>query len=95
MPEPGLVDRQALLAWVSTARARSDLPRLIRRLILETTPAGVRVGMPADEGVQSGGWDGTARSPESIRWVPAQTADKPRVNRVCQSVAMGRRRNVR
>ena len=70
MPEPGLVDRQELLAWVSTDRARSDLPRLIRRLILEMTPASVRVGMPADEGVQSGGWDGTVRSPETIRWVP-------------------------
>ena len=70
MPEPGLVDRQGLLAWASTAGARSELPRLIRRLILETTSAGVRVGMPADEGIQSGGWDGTVRSPETIRWVP-------------------------
>ena len=70
MPEPGLVDRQGLLAWANTASARFELPRLIRRLILETTTALVRVGMPADEGIQSGGWDGTVRSPENIRWVP-------------------------
>ena len=26
--------------------------------------------MPAGEGVSVGGWDGTVRSPENIRWVP-------------------------
>ena len=70
MTEPGLVDRQGLLEWVNKAEARSELPRLIRRLILESTPASVQIGMPAEEGIQSRGWDGTVRSPENIRWVP-------------------------
>ena len=70
MTEPGLVDRQGLLEWVNRAEARSELPRLVRRLILESTPASVQVGMPAEEGIQSRGWDGTVRSPENIRWVP-------------------------
>lgn len=70
MTEAGLVDRRGLLEWANRIEARSDLPRLIRKLILETTPVSVRIGMPADEGVQSGDWDGTVRSPRNVRWVP-------------------------
>ena len=70
MTDPGLVGRRGLLSWADNAEARSELPRLIRNLILETTPASVRIGMPAGEGIQSAGWDGTVRSPEEFRLVP-------------------------
>ena len=70
MSEPGLVDQSTLRAWADRVEARTELPRLVRRLILETTPPAVQIGMPAGEGVSVGGWDGTVRSPENIRWVP-------------------------
>ena len=51
--------------------ARTELPRLIRRLILETTPGLVGLGMPAGEGTSLSGWDGTCKATASTPWVPA------------------------
>ena len=48
----------------------TQLPRLVRQLVLETTPALVEVDFPADQGVYAGGWDGIVRSTESTSWVP-------------------------
>ncbi len=67
---PGLADREKLLQWGRTLVAKSELPRLIRRLVLESAPSVTRLGFPADEGVVLGGWDGTVRSTEATAYVP-------------------------
>jgi hypothetical protein len=70
MPRPGLIDQQELLRWANTVSARSDFPRLIRRLILETGRGVVQLGFPAGEGVSAGSWDGTVRSTEATAFIP-------------------------
>ena len=71
MPRFGTVDRGELARWADEVSARTELPRLIRRLILETTPGLVELGMPAGEGTSLRGWDGTVKSAEATLWVPA------------------------
>ncbi|WPF66917.1 MULTISPECIES: hypothetical protein [unclassified Corynebacterium] len=66
----GYIDRSKLKAWADTRRAESEFPRLIRRLILETTPGLVQLGMPAGEGVAAGDWDGFVQAAEATAWVP-------------------------
>jgi hypothetical protein len=70
MPRLGLIDQQELLRWANTVSARSDFPRLIRRLILETGRGVVQLGFPAGEGVSAGSWDGTVRSTEATAFIP-------------------------
>jgi hypothetical protein len=70
MSRPGLADRQELLRWADSIGSRSELPRLIRKLILETGKGVVELGFPAGEGVGAGDWDGTARATESSAHVP-------------------------
>ncbi|MCL6422721.1 hypothetical protein Bequi_04855 [Brachybacterium sp. JHP9] len=41
----------------------------MRRLILETTPGLVELGMPAGDGVAAGDWDGSVRTAEATAWV--------------------------
>ena len=59
-----------LKLWANTVQAESEFPRLIRRLIFETTPGLIEVGVPAGDSVRSGGWDGTCRSTTATPWVP-------------------------
>lgn len=70
MSRPGFADRSKLRDWADTKQSQSDFPRLIRRLILETTPGLVELGMPAAEGVAAGKWDGSVRTASSNAWVP-------------------------
>ncbi|GIU85995.1 MAG: hypothetical protein KatS3mg009_0510 [Acidimicrobiia bacterium] len=70
MSRPGFADRNKLRDWADTTQSQSDFPRLIRRLILETTPGLVELGMPAAEGVAAGKWDGWVRAASSNAWVP-------------------------
>jgi len=67
---PGLAGRKDLLQWADTIAARSDFPRLIRRLILETGRGVFELGVPAGEGVSTSGWDGTVRASEATAYVP-------------------------
>jgi hypothetical protein len=71
MTQPGLVDRRGLLNWADSIGARSELPRLIRRLILETGRGIVELGFAAGEGVSAGNWDGSVRASEDAPYVPA------------------------
>lgn len=66
----GYIDRNRLQNWADTRPAQADLPRLVRRLILETTPGLVELGMPAGDGVAAGDWDGSVRTAEATVWVP-------------------------
>lgn len=70
MYRPGFADRSKLRTWADTVASKTEFPRLVRRLILETTPGLVGLGMPAGEGVAAGSWDGTARSTAASPWVP-------------------------
>lgn len=70
MARPGLIDRQGLLMWADSIAARSELPRLIRRLILETGHGVVQLGFPASEGVSAASWDGTVRAVGDGVYVP-------------------------
>ncbi len=70
MARPGFADRQRLKTWADAVPSQTEFPRLVRRLILETTPGLVELGMPAGEGVAAGGWDGTVKSTAGNTWVP-------------------------
>jgi hypothetical protein len=70
MTRPGYVDRNKLQSWADTRPSQSEFPRLVRRLILETTPGLVELGMPAGDGVAAGDWDGSVRTTEATAWVP-------------------------
>lgn len=71
MASLGLADQTDLLRWADSRSAPADLPRLIRRLILETGRGVVQLGFPGGEGIAGGGWDGTARASENTAYVPA------------------------
>lgn len=70
MARPGYADRNSLAVWARTREAQSELPRLVRRLILETCQGLVELGMPAGDGVAAGGWDGSVRATAGNAWVP-------------------------
>jgi hypothetical protein len=67
----GLVDQTELVRWADSREAPGDLPRLIRRLILETGRGVVQLGFPGGEGIATGSWDGTARATVDTAFVPA------------------------
>ena len=67
----GLVDQTELARWADSRGAPGDLPRLIRRLILETGRGVVQLGFPGGEGIATGGWDGTVRATEATAFIPA------------------------
>src|ERR1700749_1555424 len=70
MSARNLLSRHDLLQWADTTPAGSELPRLIRRLILETGHGVVQLGFPAGEGVRAGSWDGTLRATEGAPYIP-------------------------
>lgn len=70
MELPGFADQKDLLQWADSRAAQADLPRLVRRLILETGSGVVSLGVPAGEGVGTDGWDGVARATEATAHVP-------------------------
>ncbi len=51
--------------------AKGQLPELIRRLVLETTPTATRVDFPAAEGVAVGDWDGVVTAKADTAFVPS------------------------
>lgn len=53
-----LTNANDLQTWADRLPARSQLPRLIRRLVYSTTKDAQRIEFPADEAIQLGGWDG-------------------------------------
>ena len=63
------ISRDELLQWASSGAA-SDLPRLLRRLVAETTPSASRIRFPGGTGVASGGWDGLVDNEEATIFVP-------------------------
>jgi hypothetical protein len=66
----GLATQHDLRKWADSVAARSELPRLIRRLVLETAEDLASVDFPAGEGVSVGGWDGVVQAGASSPFVP-------------------------
>lgn len=64
---PGMVDRDDLLRWAIAVQARVELPRVIRRLVLETQS---RTRVNGQLVVSAGGWDGSASSTAGTAFVP-------------------------
>lgn len=71
MTRIGFATQQELLRWADTVGSRSVLPRLIRRLILETGSDVADIDFPAAEGTAAGGWDGVAQTGGGSTFVPA------------------------
>jgi len=65
-----LANAKDLEFWAKRIDARSFLPKLIRRLIFATAEQIVRLHFRADEGVQSGGWDGIAEVQGGNAFIP-------------------------
>lgn len=53
-------DAKDIELWAGRRDAQATLPKLIRRLILATAKRVVQIQFRSDEGIQLGGWDGTA-----------------------------------
>src|SRR5438874_8410240 len=70
MARLGLAERDDLAAWGKAEGVLSDLPRLVRRLILETAPGLVSLGFAAGVGVFGSDWDGTVRASAPTVKVP-------------------------
>ncbi len=65
-----LVDGTDLNLWANRRDSQAELPRLVRRLIHATVERVERIALPADEGVQLGGWDGIVEVAEGNAYVP-------------------------
>lgn len=69
VPESLRVSRDDLLGWAKGTRADQELPRLLRRLIRETTQV-ERIEFPSGTGVATPGWDGIVECVEGNQFVP-------------------------
>jgi hypothetical protein len=64
------VDATDLNLWANRRDTQAQLPQLLRRLIHATLLQPQRVGFPAGDSVQMGGWDGIVNAPEGNSFVP-------------------------
>ena len=69
VPESLRISRDDLLVWAKGAGADQELPRLLRRLIRETTQI-ERIEFPSGTGVATPGWDGIVECAEGNQFVP-------------------------
>ncbi|HEX8465155.1 MAG TPA: hypothetical protein VF627_11110 [Abditibacterium sp.] len=65
-----LINAKDIELWAARLDARSQLPRLVRRLVQATTPQLERLHFAADEGVQMDGWDGIVTAGVGNAFVP-------------------------
>ncbi|GAB4182456.1 MAG: HigA family addiction module antitoxin [Wenzhouxiangellaceae bacterium] len=61
-------------AWADRIETRSLLAALIRRLVISTTEAIIRIDFPAFDNSQTPGWDGLVESNSTTPWVPSGTS---------------------
>lgn len=67
---PWDVSGDDLELWAQRREAQSQLPVLVRRLLLATAPL-LMIDVRGDSGVQYGGWDGEVLSRIATPWCPA------------------------
>ncbi|WP_170320013.1 AAA family ATPase [Polyangium spumosum] len=70
MTRPWDISTEEIQQWASKFEAPSLLPKLLRRLLLATTPL-MGIEMRADAGVRYSGWDGIVRARASTPFCPA------------------------
>lgn len=70
MIPPNWIQANDLDSWAKTRNSQERLPELLRRLIHATVPFLQRIGFPAGESVQMGGWDGIVETIEGNAFVP-------------------------
>ena len=63
-------DPSEISNWASLPNANHQLPELIRRLILATTPMPTLLDIPGGSAVWRSGWDGLVEATEGNAWVP-------------------------
>ena len=69
VPDPWRITRDDLIRWSEPFEARGELPRLVRRLVAETTAAD-RIDFPAGTGVSNPGFDGIVDCERGNQFVP-------------------------
>ena len=70
MIPPNWINATDLNSWANRRDAQARLPQLLRRLINATIQRLQRIGFPAGESVQMGGWDGIVETAEGNAFVP-------------------------
>ena len=70
MIPPNWIDATDLNSWANRRDTQARLPQLLRRLIHATVQRPQRIGFPAGESVQMGGWDGIVETIEGNAFVP-------------------------
>ena len=68
--KPGLANADDIERWAVDHKARSDLPRLVRRLLADT-PGVTGLSIRAGRGVDFSGWDGQVDGGSGTSYVPA------------------------
>ena len=69
MPRPWDISGDDIVEWAARIESASTLPKLVRRLVHETTSMR-EFSMAADAGVRLGGWDGVGTANEGHAFVP-------------------------
>ena len=65
------IDRTEIEIWGKLFDAKGNFPKLIAKLIRETTPKSTILQIPSGSAVNIGGWDGIVRCEEDTGYVPA------------------------
>jgi hypothetical protein len=65
-----LVDRTEIEGWGQKFDAKGNFPKLIAKLIRETTPKSTFLQVPSGSAVTIGGWDGIVKCEEKTSYVP-------------------------
>ncbi len=66
---PGLADAEDIERWAGAHRARTELPKLVRRLLADT-PGVTDLSIRAGRGVDFSGWDGRVDGGSGTAYVP-------------------------
>ncbi|MEQ8623848.1 MAG: hypothetical protein RJQ00_08560 [Vicingaceae bacterium] len=64
------IDKSEIEAWGRQFDAKGNFPKLIEKLIRETTPKSTSLQMPSGSAVYMGGWDGVVKCEEKTDKVP-------------------------
>jgi hypothetical protein len=65
-----LITRSNLEDWANRVDSKSDLPYLISRLVMATTPGITQADFPSGNATYIGGWDGIVNCEEATAYVP-------------------------
>lgn len=65
------IDRTEIELWGKQFDAKGNFPKLIAKLIRETTPKSTTLQVPSGSAVNMGGWDGIVHCSEDTGYVPA------------------------